>query len=111
VLSVIAYDDREILLDGKKVVGPEGGTYRRTREMTHLFSRTIALDSLEQGPFVMYTGLSGRVEFCIHQNPANEILHTRLVGEMNGFLHAMTLGSSAAIPIKGPEIYGTFISE
>ncbi len=30
---------------------------------------------------------------------------------MNGFLHAMTLGSDAPIPIKGPEVYGVFIGE
>jgi len=32
-LVVIAYDDRNITLDGKPVVGPTGGTYRATERM------------------------------------------------------------------------------
>ena len=32
-LIVLAYDDREIMFDGKKVVGPTGGTFRATFRM------------------------------------------------------------------------------
>ncbi|MEI8379276.1 MAG: hypothetical protein WCJ09_04050 [Planctomycetota bacterium] len=38
-LIVIAYDDREVMLNGKKVVGPEGGTFRATKRMTSKFAK------------------------------------------------------------------------
>ena len=33
-------------------------------------------------------GLDGRFHFYVHPNPENKILHTALVGEMNGLVHA-----------------------
>lgn len=38
-------------------------------------------------------GIDGRASFYVHRNPANRILHTALVGDMNGFLHAMSIGT------------------
>ena len=38
-------------------------------------------------------GLDGRIHFFVHPNPQNKILHTVLVGEMNGLVHAATLGT------------------
>jgi hypothetical protein len=39
------------------------------------------------------TGLDGRIHFYVHPNPENKILHTALVGEMNGLAHTATLGT------------------
>ena len=40
-LIVLAYDDREIMLDGKKVVGPTGGTFRATGRMREALGQQI----------------------------------------------------------------------
>jgi hypothetical protein len=94
-LIVIAYDDRNITLDGKMVNGPDAGTYRATERMRVRFGIDIKLGHTESGDIDRYAGLGGRVTFIVHRNPANKILHTVLVGEMNGLLEAMTLNTTA----------------
>ena len=92
-LIVIAYDDRNIALDGKLVNGPTAGSYRATERMRARFVKDMMLDHTESGDADRYAGLDGRATFIVHRNPANKILHTVLVGEMNGFLEAMTLNT------------------
>jgi hypothetical protein len=92
-LIVLAYDDREITLNHIKVVGPTGGTYRATGRMREAFSQSLDLLEKQAGPFQVTTGLDGRLRFYVHTNPQNKILHTALVGEMNGLVHAATLGT------------------
>ncbi len=91
---VIAYDDRNITLDGKPVVSATGGTYRASHRMIDAFRKSERLSQSENGPFEDVEGFGGRCLFYIHQNPENKILHTALVGEMNGFLEAMAFGTS-----------------
>jgi hypothetical protein len=93
-LVVIAYDDREIRLDGKKVVSATGGTFRASQRMINRFTRDVTLSDETCGPFVHRAAMDGRIEFLIHPNPDNKILHTALVGEMNGLLQGLTLGSA-----------------
>ena len=95
-LVVIAYDDREITLNDKKVVGPDGGTFRASQRMMNRFRRDAELTEQDAGPFRHTSGLKEQIQFFVHPNPENRILHTALVGEMNGFLHGMTLGTDAA---------------
>ena len=92
-LIVIAYDDREIMYEGKKVLGPTGGTYRATGRMHDAFGKLHPLTEKSNPPFMETTGLKGRIHFYVCANPENKILHTVLVGEMNGFVHAATLGT------------------
>jgi hypothetical protein len=86
-LVVMAYDDREIMLDGKKVVSDSGGTWRATeRMMRYLRPRfTIGTDSV--AGFIRHNG--EQFEILTHPNPQNRILHTEMIGEMNGFMHAV----------------------
>jgi len=102
-LVVICYDDREIMLDGKKVVGPDGGTYRATHRMIDALGPDFPLTPSEQAPFTTYTGLDERIRIFIHPNPDNKILHTALVGDMNGLVQALTL---ARRPSWGGELFG-----
>lgn len=88
---VIAYDDREITLDGKRVVGPEGGTYRATARTRDALRQYFPLLQSQRTPFTESIGLAGRVRLYVHENPENKILHTALVGEMNGLVHSLTL--------------------
>ncbi len=92
-LVVIAYDDREIMFNGKKVVGPTGGTYRATGRMRDALGKVFPLAQTTNPPFQENSGLDGRVHFFVHPNPQNKILHTALIGEMNGLVHAATLGT------------------
>jgi hypothetical protein len=92
-LTVLAYDDREIMLDGKKVVGPTGGTWRATGRMRDALGERFLLTEAIHPPFHETTGLDGRIRFYVHPNPEIKILHTVLVGEMNGLVHVATLGT------------------
>lgn len=111
-LVVIAYDDREIMLNGKKVVGPDGGTYRASQRMFSRFRRDTELNESEASPFRHTTGLDGQLQFFVHPNPENKILHAALVGEMNGLLHALTLGTERESQwgqFGGPRAYSKWI--
>lgn len=89
-LVVVAYDDRKVTYNGKPVVGPDGGTFRATERMRARFAKDTPLTESTAGDFTHAVGLNGRVALHVHTNPKNVILHTALVGEMNGLLRAMT---------------------
>lgn len=88
-LVILAYNDREITLDGKKVVSDDGGTWRATSRMMNYLREpfTFATDTL--GEFLRYH--APQIEILLHPNPENKILHTVMIGEMNGYLHALLL--------------------
>jgi hypothetical protein len=50
---------------------------------------TLGLASDTLGAFRRYA--NPQVEILLHPNPANRILHTEMIGEMNGYMHAMLL--------------------
>jgi hypothetical protein len=57
-------------------------------------------------------GLDGRIHFYTHPNPDNKILHTVLVGEMNGLVHIATLDTpleSKWGTFGGPRAYTKFV--
>jgi hypothetical protein len=91
---VLAYDDRNIELAGKKVVSPTGGTYRATNRMLEFLKQKVGIADDKQGGFKRYIAANGRLIALVHPNPDNVILHTRLVGEMNGLLESLTLGTT-----------------
>ncbi|HUQ71920.1 MAG TPA: hypothetical protein VM165_20485 [Planctomycetaceae bacterium] len=110
-LIVIAYDDREITLDGKKVVGPTGGTFRATERMRQRIAKDVELTATTTGPFQTTTALDGQLVLIVHPNPENKILHTTLVGEMNGLLHGLSLGRDVPAwgQFGGPRAYTEFV--
>lgn len=113
-LIVVAYDDREITLNGKKVVGADGGTLRATKRMTSRFAQSIELTDGTNGPFQTTHGLSGQFQVFLHPNPENKILHTALVGEMNGVLQGLTAGTSDETrwgKFGGPRAYSKWIQQ
>ncbi len=89
-LVVIAYDDRNIELDGKKVIGPDGGTFRATERMRTRFATDVTFAEATADDVTARTALDGRLALLVHANPKNKILHTALVGEMNGLLRGLT---------------------
>lgn len=111
-LSVICYDDRNIMLDGKLIVGPTGGTWRKTQRMIERLRKDIELTERPMGNVIRLTGLDGRIDIIMHPNPQNKILHTSLVGDMNGLIHAMTVGTEyegKAGKFAGPVAYEKWI--
>jgi hypothetical protein len=92
-LLALAYDDREIELNGKKVVGPTGGTFRASHRFLDYLRERVSLEEKILDEFVSYQTKDGRLRVVIHPNPENKILHTRLVGEMNGLLYALAMGA------------------
>ncbi len=113
-LIVVAYDDREIEMNGKKVVGPDGGTWRASERMLRRFQRDVTIQDDDLGRIRRIRGLEGRVQFFMHRNPENKILHTALVGEMNGLLHSLTLGTPLAAAwgiLEGPPAYTAWIQQ
>jgi len=93
-LIVLAYDDREIMLDGKKVIGPTGGTFRATGRMREALRELFDLTDRVNLPFHETMGLDGRIHLLVHGNPENKILHTALVGDMNGLVWVASLGTA-----------------
>lgn len=87
-LGVFAYDDREIVLNGKKIIGPDGGTFRATRRMLEYFRDQTDIRSFQDSTILQYVAYNGRSRFIVHTNPDNRILHTVLV-ETNGFIHSV----------------------
>lgn len=108
-LVVIAYDDRNITLDGKPVVGPTGGTFRATERMTAWFGNELSLADSRMDDMVTRKGLDGRIVFHVHLNPQNKILHTALVGDMNGLLEATADAETKWGTFGGPRAYSKHI--
>ena len=66
MLEVIAYDDREIKLNGKKVVSDDGGTFRATHRMLDRLGKDIEIKESRVGDFQVYSALGGRFSaMCI----------------------------------------------
>lgn len=87
-LVALSYDDRTIELQGKRVVGPTGGTLRANLRMAEsLTSQGITLTTTVNQGTTQSVGLKGRVRLETLENPKNKILHTVLV-ERNGLLYA-----------------------
>lgn len=92
-LGVYAYDDREVRYEGKLIVGPTGGTYRKTQHMLERFRRDLDFKHTAQAAYDRYQALDGRVDIITLKNPDLKILHTVMV-EKNGFIHGLTFGTA-----------------
>ena len=86
-LVVLAYDDRNIMLDGKKVVSETGGTWRASERMVNYLREPFSFVRDTLGPFIRFH--APQIEILMHPNPSNRILHTEMIGEMNGYMHAL----------------------
>ena len=91
-LSVIAYDDRDVKINGKNIVSPTGGTYYRSKMMKERFAIDFKFTNESDTSFTRYTALNGRIQFRLKENPNAEIFHTVLV-ERNGFIQSILSGT------------------
>jgi len=91
-LVVYSYIDTTVILDGKHIVSPTGGTGYRSRKMAgDLIARGIKLKSETDTSFCSHT-LKNRVQILIKENPLGKIYHTVLV-ERNGFVSSVLFGT------------------
>ncbi len=112
VLCVICYDDRSVTYQGKPIVSETGGTWRRTEDMVKRLRRDFPLTETREGDVIRYRGLDGRIDILMHTNPDRKILHTVLVGDMGGFVHAMTTGTpdeGRVAVFGGPALWSRWI--
>lgn len=89
-LVTLAYDDREIVVEGRKVVSDSGGTWRASQRMLQYLSPSLTFTNDTLDAFVRYR--APQVELLLHPNPENRILHTAIIGDMNGYMHALLTG-------------------
>ncbi|MGV3724724.1 MAG: hypothetical protein ACO1SX_27825 [Actinomycetota bacterium] len=111
-LLVAAYDDRRIMLDGKLVVSPSGGTHRASHRILDRLPKEGAVEEAHDGPRSSYRAIGGRARFWIHENPENKILHTAMVGDWNGLLHVLTVDTPEAERwgrFEPPRVYSPWI--
>lgn len=111
-LEILCYDDRNVILNGKHIVSRTGGTWGRTEAMVERIKKDIELKTVVQKDCVRYRGLDDRIDIIMHTNPENKILHTVLVGDMNGFIHVITSGTkyeNKAGLFNGPLAYEAWI--
>ena len=110
-LVVVAYDDRNIMLDGKKVVSDSGGTWRATERMIQRLSSSVTFTHDTLGAFLR--ARTSQIELLRHPNPANRILHTEMIGEMNAYMHALLTGrtgyTDAMSVLRPVREYGRFV--
>ncbi|HEX6575280.1 MAG TPA: hypothetical protein VF042_09935 [Gemmatimonadaceae bacterium] len=86
-LVVLAYNDTNIMLDGKKVVSDSGGTWRASSRMINYLREPFEFKTDSVGDFTRYR--ASQIVALLHRNPENKILHTSMIGDMNGYMHAM----------------------
>jgi hypothetical protein len=91
-LSVFAYDDRNVKLNGKNIVSLTGGTYSRSKVMKERLEKDFEFTDESDTSFTRYTSLNGRVQFHLKENPKADIFHTVLV-ERNGFIQNILSGT------------------
>jgi hypothetical protein len=84
---VVAYNDTNIMLDGKKVVSDSGGTWRASSRMINYLREPFEFKTDSVGDFTRYR--ASQIVALLHRNPENKILHTSMIGDMNGYMHAM----------------------
>lgn len=104
-LVVMAYDDREIMLDGKKVVSDSGGTWRATKRLREYFMQSEGVTFADDTVAGFARARAPQMELLVHPNAQNRILHTEMIGEMNGYLHALLVGRESYD--RGAPLLGT----
>ena len=91
-LCVLAYKDDEVTLNGKRIVSATGGTWYRSRLMRDDLVASFQFSEKSESDIVRVSSTDRRIQFLLHTNPANKILHTVQV-EKNGLIHCLLAGT------------------
>ena len=91
-LCVLAYKDDEVVLNGKRIVSATGGTWYRSRLMRDDLAASFPFTEKTKNEFMRVISADRRIQFLLHTNPANKILHTVQV-EKNGLIQSLLAGT------------------
>ena len=92
-LCAIAYDDRDVVIDGKNIGTLNGGTFFRTTLMKDRLEKDFSFKDESDSLFTKFTSLNGRIKFFLKKNPDHLMWHTLLV-EKNGFIESILTGTT-----------------
>ncbi|MCZ4243771.1 hypothetical protein [Pedobacter punctiformis] len=87
-LQVIAYNDSTVVLNGKPIVSPTGGTWYRSKLMVKDLNEKFIFNQNDK----KLSWKSDQTGFILIKNPDGKIFHTVLV-ERNGFIHLIFSGT------------------
>jgi hypothetical protein len=108
---VLAYKDDEVTLNGKPIVSATGGTWYRSRLMRDDLTASFQLSEKSENDILRVISTDRRIQFLLHTNPANKILHTVQV-EKNGLIHSLLSGTPVeerTYQYYGERAYSEFI--
>lgn len=91
-LCIIAYDDRDVIINGKDIGTLNGGTFFRSNLMKDDLDKAFHLYKTEDTLFTKYSGLNGRIKIFLKTNPEHQMWHTLLV-EKNGYIESILSGT------------------
>lgn len=91
-LCVLAYKDDEVTLNGNRIVSATGGTWYRSHLMRDDLAASFQFTEKSENDIVRVISADRRIQFLLHTNPANKILHTVQV-EKNGLIHCLLAGT------------------
>jgi hypothetical protein len=91
-LCAIAYDDRDVIINGKNAGTLNGGTFYKSSLMKDDLSKAFNISKSEDSLFTNYSGLNGRIKIFLKSNPAHQMWHTLLV-EKNGYIESIFSGT------------------
>jgi hypothetical protein len=110
-LCVLAYKDDEVTLNGKRIVSATGGTWYRSRLMRDDLAASFQFSEKSENDIVRVISTDRRIQFLLHTNPANKVLHTVQV-EKNGLIQSLLSGTPLedhAYQYYGGRAYSEFI--
>jgi hypothetical protein len=87
-LFVLAYNDSNVIYNGKPLVSPTGGTWYRSRLMQRKLGETFSFKTVADTAFIDHQALNGRIRIILKENPNGLIYHTVQV-EKNGFIFSL----------------------
>ena len=111
-LCVLAYKDDEVTLNDKPIVSATGGTWYRSRLIRDDLATSFQFSEKSENNILRVTSTDRRIQFLLHTNPANKILHTVQV-EKNGLIHSLLSGTPVeerTYRYYGERAYSEFIS-
>ena len=110
-LSVISYEDSNVIYEGKPLVTKEGGSWGRSHAIARDLGKTYKIRMKQDGKWEIWRGLGGRISLKLLQNPEGEIYHTVLV-EKNGFIDSFLTGTrkeGVGYKLWGERAYSQYI--
>ncbi|MBL7965909.1 MAG: hypothetical protein JNK09_02855 [Prolixibacteraceae bacterium] len=112
-LCTLAYNDSVVVLNGKPIVSPTGGTWYRSKMMLKYLSGQFRFRQNDEDSLIRNISQKGRIEIILKTNPGKKIYHTVQV-ERNGFIHSLLSGTKyeyKGYAYFGERAYSRFIAE